>query len=327
MIKKKMISFTHTNITRTWASTPVLIFILVEKIKKCEEMDYSVKKNELIQKIEKIKGWLAPDEAWQLYQLANKTHDKSVIVELGSYEGKSTTCLAEALLNKAGSRIISIDPHEGNDGWSGRGQETLSGFLTNIKDYTAFVLPITEYSYNANKTWTTPIHLLFIDAQHTYENVLRDFNEWHTHIIDGGVIVFHDALETDVWRVIQEKIMNNKNWTHHGVKNSLFWSTKKDHTKTITNIAFMNDAITRMKHFFYKQKSDFWKAINDHELNGATFDPVMVRKFAWMISFSFALLFIDAIRRSDLEFLIFSFVISATSMKVYYNLKHRGVFI
>lgn len=63
------------------------------------------------------------------------------------------------------------------------------------------------YSFDIVRTWTRPIDL-FIDANHEYPAVLRDFETWLEFLKQGGVIAFHDA--NGKWpgptRVVQEKL-------------------------------------------------------------------------------------------------------------------------
>lgn len=51
----------------------------------------------------------------------------------------------------------------------------------------------TDYSYNIVDTWTNPIDVLFIDGDHRYEAVAKDFNDWLPHVKKGGYILFHDS--------------------------------------------------------------------------------------------------------------------------------------
>src|SRR5256884_4232168 len=37
------------------------------------------------------------------------------------------------------------------------------------------------------------IDLLFIDGDHEYEAVRRDFEDWSPHLREGGIIIFHDT--------------------------------------------------------------------------------------------------------------------------------------
>ena len=43
------------------------------------------------------------------------------------------------------------------------------------------------------KTWNKPIHLLFIDGSHIYEDVLADFDNFYPHVVPGGVIAMYNV--------------------------------------------------------------------------------------------------------------------------------------
>src|SRR5712692_7618908 len=61
----------------------------------------------------KIEGWLSEREAEFLYRTARGCSTSGVIVEIGSFKGKSTICLAKG--SSAGGRVEvhAIDPHTG----------------------------------------------------------------------------------------------------------------------------------------------------------------------------------------------------------------------
>ncbi len=58
-----------------------------------------------------IKGWLKDKEGQLLYDLAKNCTGKGVIVEIGSWKGKSTTWLAHGSKEGNKVRVYAIDPH------------------------------------------------------------------------------------------------------------------------------------------------------------------------------------------------------------------------
>ena len=58
---------------------------------------------------------------------------------------------------------------------------------------------IHERSDVVSTTWSRPIDFLFIDGDHAYEAVRRDFEEWSPHVTPDGVMLFHDALVEAPW--------------------------------------------------------------------------------------------------------------------------------
>ena len=59
-----------------------------------------------------IDGWLTLKEGKLLYNLSKK-NDNGVIVEIGSWKGKSTIYLAHGSKNGKKNKVYAIDPHEG----------------------------------------------------------------------------------------------------------------------------------------------------------------------------------------------------------------------
>ena len=147
--------------------------------------------------IQATEGLISEAEAKRLYQLARACGGS--IVEIGSWKGKSTVCLA--LGSKAGSKgkVFAVDPHQGTyDDFTGHytRQNTEPIFRENIKraGVDDIVIPLVMKSEEAARGWTEPVSLLWIDGAHDYENVKLDFTLWEPHLILGGIICFHDAL-------------------------------------------------------------------------------------------------------------------------------------
>ena len=138
-----------------------------------------------------IPGWLSPNEGRLLYKLASKLKPNSLIVEIGSYCGKSTMCLAQGAL-QSNSRVLTIDHHKG----SPEIQEDLdSGIelqrtLERFKDR-ARVQACTADS-TSDEFLGLEVDLIFIDGDHRVEAVERDVLFWTPMIIDSGSIAFHD---------------------------------------------------------------------------------------------------------------------------------------
>src|SRR5579864_2558755 len=61
-----------------------------------------------------VDGWLNPKEAWRLYRLARECRGRGAIVEIGSWKGKSTICLARGSIAGGKAKINAIDPHTGS---------------------------------------------------------------------------------------------------------------------------------------------------------------------------------------------------------------------
>ncbi len=112
---------------------------------------------------------------------------KGVIVEIGVMFGVTT----RILLKHSNCHVYGIDPIIPDSM-----NKNLIGSMEDINAvklaYQKFIF-IKDYSYNAVKGWGADIGYLFIDGDHLYEAVKRDFNDWFPHVMQGGVISFHDS--------------------------------------------------------------------------------------------------------------------------------------
>lgn len=185
-----------------------------EKILALEdEIDISMQKiQKLLYWIEiyRIEGWLGPAEAAFLY-MAAKRCSKGDIVELGSWHGLSTIFLSEG--TKAGFKrtVFAIDPHANTSVHKQNEEEdTWRSFCLTCDIFHLWgnVQPVRQFSYEAAKEWEGPyrgaIGLLFIDADHEYESVKRDFEDWFPKIVEEGMVIFHDTNLPGVMRFYKE---------------------------------------------------------------------------------------------------------------------------
>lgn len=139
----------------------------------------------------KIDGWLTDREGKALFELAKQCPKKTVIVEIGSYKGKSTIYLAKG--SKAGNkvRIYAIDPHEGVN----KKEDTFYQFINNIKkaEVDDIIIPLKMTSEKAYDDFNEKIGLIFIDGDHSYDAVEYDTLHWILNVVDKGMMVFHDS--------------------------------------------------------------------------------------------------------------------------------------
>ena len=137
-----------------------------------------------------IPGWLTDEEGEALYELARRCRGNGVIVEIGSWKGKSTVCLG--LGSRAGEAVpvYAIDPHA---------DHRFGDFKTNVEraGISELVRPIASLSQAAADGFDEPIELLFVDGSHEYDLVLEDFEKWVPKVVDGGWVAFHDTTWTD----------------------------------------------------------------------------------------------------------------------------------
>ncbi len=149
-----------------------------------------------------VEGFLSDDEAVYLMRLAAQGGGAGAIVEIGSYHGRSTVVLAHGSRAAGRERVVAVDPHLG--GAVGAFHDTLA--RGGMADH---VTPQVATSDAAAAAWRGPIRLLWIDGSHVEEQVRRDFRNWLPHVVDGGIVAFHDTYEYDgVRRVIDGEVVH-----------------------------------------------------------------------------------------------------------------------
>jgi MMP 1-O-methyltransferase len=199
-----------------------------------------MKIEEIKKLVDNVEGWLTDKEGELLFNLAkncvseNKIVEKSVIVEIGSWKGKSTIWLGMG--SKMGNRLMiyAIDPHQGHKHIPDK-TETFAEFKRNIKNANVddIVTPIIKTSEEAAKNFDKPIKLIFIDGNHEYKHVKLDVELWFPKVINGGIIAFHDTARGNKWKgpkkVVKELICKSKNLRNVKFVNSITLVEKIEH--------------------------------------------------------------------------------------------------
>jgi len=144
-----------------------------------------------------IGGWLTKEEGLFLYESAKRLSKEDVIIEIGSWKGRSTICFGMGTRDGNGAIIYAIDPHKGSSEHIKRfGRiDTYNEFLCNIKaaGIEKFVIPIKNTSEEAVKSFSQKVSFILVDGAHEYGFVKKDYNFWFPKIVNGGIIVFHDS--------------------------------------------------------------------------------------------------------------------------------------
>lgn len=121
--------------------------------------------------------------------LLSLAQDKKCIVELGVFEGATSRRLRE-VMSPTGS-LWCIDPfYSGSFGFSYGYSIAKREVKRSANGRVRF---IRKFSYEAVKEWQKPVDLVFIDADHAYEAVKKDWFDWLVHVVPGGVIALHDS--------------------------------------------------------------------------------------------------------------------------------------
>jgi len=184
-----------------------------------------------------IEGWLSDQEGRLLYELARSCTGRGVIVEIGSWKGRSTVWLASG--SKAGSAVPvhAVDPHTGSAEHrpGGAPVATFEEFRANVAraGVDDIVVPLVKPSLDAAGGFAFPVELLFIDGDHAYEAVLADFRAWFPKVVDGGVIAFHDTIGWEgPERVVEEHLYRSSRFRNVRLCGSIAYGIKTEHATT-----------------------------------------------------------------------------------------------
>jgi predicted O-methyltransferase YrrM len=180
--------------------------------------------------LEGVGGWLDLTEAWALHETARhaaSTRPSAVIVEIGSYHGRSTIALAYGVKAGGSGRVFAVDPQANEPDQNER-------FLSNIDraGVRDIVEPVRAFSDVARERFAAAsIDVLFIDGPHNYGAVAKDIVDWTTALTDDAVIAFNDAYWVEgVRRAIRHKVtrarspFRNPRWSF----NTLFFDFKPE---------------------------------------------------------------------------------------------------
>lgn len=125
--------------------------------------------------------------------------DGRLVVEIGSWLGRSTIVLAKAL---PGIQVHAIDIWNPYVDWNG---QRVAADVNMFRNHMALagvghqVVPHVGKSEDIGLAWNYgEIGLLFIDGDHTAEGVLTDWKTWAPKLAKGATVIWHDY---DLWRI------------------------------------------------------------------------------------------------------------------------------
>ena len=146
---------------------------------------------------------MSDDQGRRLYAAATRCPAGGRIVEIGSFQGRSTIVLASGAPSSV--EIVAIDPHAGND----RGPQEIAGFVDEAAgDRAAFeanlaragvaerVRHVARFSDAAHAEVDDPIDVLYIDGAHRYGPARADIRDWGRRVGDGGTMLIHDSFSS-----------------------------------------------------------------------------------------------------------------------------------
>lgn len=152
-----------------------------------------------------VPGMISAKSGQFLFSLCYMQDIEGDVVEIGSWQGRSTIFLAKAVQGAKNGRFFAIDHFKGNvskEHFYVVGKKDLSdlktNFLGNMKNFGVIntVNLLDMPNYEAIKSLSgSSIRFLFIDGDHTKEGVKKDIELFLPKLVQGAIVVFDDYKE------------------------------------------------------------------------------------------------------------------------------------
>lgn len=176
-----------------------------------------------------ISGWMSTRELRFLVWLAAHPTTRGDILELGSYEGKSTIALGKgsAISDRALITTVDVRPSQ-------RLERNLSraGIRARCDIQQA-------HSVEFAKQWRRPIRLLWHDGANDDTTVREDLRRLIPYLNDGAIVAMHDVLNHSGERIQSfcRDILLSGSFGTAGIVGSIGWAQRTDDKERIQETA------------------------------------------------------------------------------------------
>lgn len=158
--------------------------------------------DQLVSQASSIPRMLSPESGKFLYALCYMQQLEGDVVEVGSWQGYSTSFLASATRDSGNGRLYAIDHFRGNVGKEHRyrvGSEDLSDLRGNFERNMQRLglrehITLLDMPNEAAVTRLPGrnVRFLFVDGDHTREGVSKDIQLFTPLLLEGAIAVFDD---------------------------------------------------------------------------------------------------------------------------------------
>lgn len=188
-----------------------------------------------------LNGWFNYSDLYDMIFDEFKTQKNVVFVEVGVWQGKSITYMADKIKkNDADIKLYGIDNFTGVVEYSDKPEHPTKTFAKEqggsyydiynqnlidcgIRDY---IIDIGKPSLDAvNEFEDESIDFIFIDADHYYDAISQDLNIWYPKVKCNGVFSGHDRHFPGVSRALNE--FCKKNDVKENLISKTSWIIKK----------------------------------------------------------------------------------------------------
>ena len=157
-----------------------------------------------------VAGFFSTQDAEEYNRLVNLIPDGGLLVEIGSFNGRSMASLAETIKRKK-LRVWVIDlfetwrigylgseKYKEADGWIDA-KDMLLRFATTMQEFGLDPMIFCGTSQRVVKEFPNiKPDMVFIDADHSYDGCMGDINTWMPQLGNGGIIAGHDYDPTGI---------------------------------------------------------------------------------------------------------------------------------
>jgi predicted O-methyltransferase YrrM len=147
-----------------------------------------------------VDGLTKQSELELLLELARGMPAGAVVVEVGSYRGRSTLAIAEGLEGVSDAKLVAVDTFAGDRGWTERPtpEEARATFDRNTAEVAFLEVLQAESVAAARQVADSSVDWVFIDALHDYRSVVADIRAWAPKVKPSGLFSGHDWGRHDV---------------------------------------------------------------------------------------------------------------------------------
>jgi predicted O-methyltransferase YrrM len=155
-------------------------------------------------------GWFSDEDINAYRHLVECVPSGGTIVELGVWKGRSLCSIADIIKRKK-LNVYAVDTFQGADSEPDTYKEAKEVNLQNVflKNIRMFGVNPSIYAMTteqASKEIDTTFDLVFIDADHSYDAIRMDLDNWITKCC--GTIAGHDYDRDGIYKAINESFNN-----------------------------------------------------------------------------------------------------------------------
>lgn len=172
-------------------------------------------------------GWFHDGDIQRYRQLAEQLPNNGKMIELGTWKGRSLASISD-ILKRKNITVYAVDTFKGSEEDKEEHTDALTMdiktiFEENMKKVGLDVKLFAMTSHEAVSKIDETFDLIFIDADHTFEAITQDLEDWLPKC--KGMIAGHDYEREAIARAV-DKLFPNVNYLHHAAdpgRGTMWW--------------------------------------------------------------------------------------------------------